>query len=244
MREITEATDVAMEENAKANQLLASGENAEIYRKAKDRERYVADNDLAQAQAECKAEIGRLEEGWFKTESTYMNEMSELQAEVRSMRQRLDKNSREVEQVLAKQSSEWGNHAEDVGKQITQGMKALEDLRASKTQHLHREVQLCRRRERDIAASTQLQLEGQLNEVRLHCKTKLATEELKLGDVLNAERRSVEQSKRTADMWGKRVLSMREAYRAHAYKTGAYMLAMEVAPRKTPSRSPSPQWAL
>jgi len=202
MAQICQARDVAMEENAKANQLLASGETLEVYRKAKEREKIVADTDLAQAQAQCQAEIARLREGWSATEAMYKAEMLELRTQVRSMQQRLDENSREAEKALSKQSSEWGRCSEDMGKQITYGVKALEDLRMEKAQNLHRELQRSRQRERDLAASTQRRLEVQLNEVKFQCKNKLKMEELRLGEEVKSDRRSVESAKKKALLFG------------------------------------------
>lgn len=231
-RLVCQARDVAMEENAKANQLLARGENLEVYRKSKGREKIAADADLAEAQAECQAEIARLQQGWSATQAKYTAEMAQLQEEVRSVQWRLDENTRGAEQALSQQSHEWGRCAEDMGKHIKFGMQALETLRTEKVQHLHKEVLQSRQREKDLGASTQRQLEVQLNEVRFQSKQKLKMEELRLREEILAERHSVEVAKKTADIWVKKGDHMREAFRAHAYKSGAYKLAMDIKPAR------------
>lgn len=243
MREIRQARDVAMEENAKAKQLLASGETLDVYRKSKERERMAADIDYAHAQAECNTEIRRLEEGWSATEAKYMADMTELRNEVRSMQRELDEKNRQAEQALSKQASAWSKSADDMSKQMAHGMKTLEDLRNEKTQHLHREVLRTRQVEKDLAASTQHRLAAQLNEVQLHCKNKLKMEETRLAQEVQVDRHSVEVAKKSAGLWEKRSESMREAYRGHAYKTGAYQLAMEVEHGNEPRNQWPGQWS-
>lgn len=232
MREIEQARMIAMEENARANQLLASGENLEFYRKAKEREKVAADAEMAQARAEGEAELARLRDGWAMTQAKYTAEMLELQAEVRSVQARLKEKNKEAEQVLAKQASAWAECAEDMGKNVTYGIQALEDLRKEKAQHLHREVLRARQRERDAAASTQQRLEAQLAQVKLEYRSKAKMEELRLGEVVQADRMSVEAAKKKAEIWGVRANHMREAYKGHAIKSGAYVATMEPVHRR------------
>lgn len=242
MRQICQARDVAMVENAKASQLLASGETLEVLRKAKERERLAAEAELAQAQAECQAEFARLNEGWLAAENNSMIQMRELQAEVRSMQRSLDEKSREAEQNLNKQSSEWNQCADDVGKSMTHGMKALEDLRKQKALQLHRERLRSREQERDLAASTQRRLDAQVNEVKAQCTARLKMEEMRIGQEIRAHRHSVETARSDANMWTKRAESMREAYRAHAFKSGAYKLVMDTDAK--PPMQPLTPWAV
>merc|ERR1712178_639126 len=200
------------------------------------REKTTADADLAEAISECKAEIVRLQEGWAVTEAKYLAEMQNLQAEVYRLRQTKEEKSKEAEQELAKQASKWSKCTEDFGDQIANGMKALDGLRMSKAQHLQQEVLRSRQREQDIAASTHRQMDAQLLELKLQCKAKLKMEDTRLREIMNAGRRSVEVARRSADMWEKRAEVTREAFRGHAYKTGAYVLAksLEATPRKQP----------
>lgn len=244
MRQICRARDSAMVETAKANQLLGPGENLEHYRKAKEREKITADADLADAVAECKAEIARLQEGWAETEAKYLEEMKGLNAEVRRLRQMKEENSREAERELAKHASKWSKSAEDFGDQIANGVKALDGVRLSKAQHLQREVLRSRHGEQDIAASTHRQIDAQLLEMKLQCKSKLKMEDTRLREIMNAGRRSVDVAKRNADMWEKRAEVTQEAFRGHAYKTGAYVLAkaLESTPRVPSRAGPAEAW--
>jgi len=254
VKQICQARDIARGETSKANQLLGPGQTLELYRKSKEREKVAADTDLAAAIAECKAEIARLNEGWTHTEAHYTAKLQRLRAEVRREKQMKDESSREADRELAKQSSQWSKCAEDMGDQIASGVKALEDLRGSKVRHLQREVLHSRQLEREMASGTQRRLEAQVNELKLQCKCKLKMEELRLGDEVTAGRRSVEAARKSADIWGKRLEVTRESFKAHAYKSGAYVLAMDATPRKasksrcstgTPgkSRCSTPGWA-
>lgn len=225
-REIQQACDVAAEENARANQLLGTGETLEVYRKAKERERLIADADLAQAASECEAEMMRLSQGWAQTEAKYIAEMLELQGEVRRVQDMLDEQRRVVESNLSKQTHDWGVAVEDTQKHIANGMKSLEDLRTQKAAALHREVLQSRQRERDVAESTKHRLEAQMDQVKLQYKAKLKMEELRLGSIVKKERNSVEVAKRNAKLWAHRANIVRESYRGHAIKSGAYINAM------------------
>jgi len=231
-REIQQACDVAAEENARANQLLGSGETLEVYRKAKERERVAADAELAQAVSECEAEMMRLSQGWAQTEAKYMAEMLELEGEVRSVQDMLDEQRRAVENNLNKQSYEWGLAVEGTQKQIANGMKALEDSRTQKAMALHREVLQSRQRERDVAESTKHRLEAQMDQVKLQYQTNLRLEEVRLGQIVKQERNSVEVATRNAKVWTKRAGIVREAYRGHAIKSGAYVSAMAPEQRR------------
>jgi len=221
-----------MEENAKANKLLASGETLEAHRKHKEREKVSADSDLAKARSECEAEIARLNEGWAQTQARYIGQMRELQAEAQHMQQQLLEKNREAEEVLKKQSSEWGKCVDGVGRQLNIGVQALEDLCMEKAQALHVEALHARQQERDLAVSTQRRLEAQLNELKAQFRKRLKMEENRLGNEARAERQTVEITKSGTEMWAKRADCMREAFRGYAYKSGAYHLAvMDVRPR-------------
>jgi len=232
MRQICLARDAAMQENAKATQLLGPGETSELYRKAKEREKIAADSDLTASLAECQAEITRLNDGWEITEAKYNADMQDLRAEVQKVQRMKDENSSAVELGLGKQAKQWSKRADDMGEQIALGLKALEEVRASKVQNLQHEVLRSRQLEQDMATSTHLRLEAQLSDLRLQSKTKLRMEELRFGDMVTAERRSVEVAKKNADIWARRVEITRESFKAHAYKTGAYVLAMEEQPKR------------
>lgn len=225
-REIQQACDDAAEENARANQLLGSGETIEVYRKAKERERVIGDSEFAQAASECEAEMMRLSQGWAQAEAKYMAEMLELQGEVRRAQDMLDEQMQAVESNLSKQEYDWGLTVEDTQKQIAFGMKALEDLRTHKATALHREVLQSRQRERDVAESTKHRLEAQMDQVQQQYQTNLRLEEARLGEIVKRERNSVEMAKRNSKAWTKRASIFREHYRGHAIKSSAYISAM------------------
>lgn len=232
INKVVEALSVATEENLKAQRALGPGHNVESYRKAKDRERAVANTDLMSSTAMCELEMAQLREKWSRAEARYQAEMLELSEEAQSLQRMHEEKKAQAEDLLSKQSAAWGKTAVDIDTRINHDIASLDALCQQKAMALRRETLNSRQRVKESAAGTSRRMEAQLREVKLTYKTRLKLEEAKSGDAIIMEHRAVQDAKQEATWWEKRANRMRENYKAHAVKSGAYIKQMDPKSRQ------------
>merc|ERR1712048_864829 len=82
---LEEEHNSAVVENARARRALGDDPSIESYRRTKEQERSEADETLAKAVAECKAEMAHLESKWATEQAQYHTNLEELAGAVHDL---------------------------------------------------------------------------------------------------------------------------------------------------------------
>jgi len=237
--EVDQALSFAAAENLKAQKALGI-HNPESYRKAKDRERTVANWDLVNLAKLCNQQITQLQSEWSQTEARYHAEMSELHEEVQSLHKAIQEKQTQAQDHLTKQSSAWSQTHAEVDKKMNQDIVRLDALCMRQASEVHRAKLNSRERVEEHAIGTQRRKDAALREVNLTFKTRRKLEERMFADNVVFEHKAVQDAKHEAEWWAKRANRMRENYKAHAVKSGAYVKQLDPQSRQELMRFYSP----
>jgi len=217
----------AVVENVHARQVLGDHPSLEAYRRSKQQELHEADETLAQAFAECEAEMARLTTRLAAEQERVRADIKDFWNDVQELQSQAADTQAQAEDILSKQAVDHRRTLEETDSQVAAEMRALDERRQERVMALRQETSLAQRCLRDAAGGARRQLELQRHEARLAYRERARCEEARCESAVLAELRTVEEAKREREQWERRAARMRENYRAHAVKSGSYVRSLD-----------------
>jgi len=222
----------ALAENARAGKTLGSHSCLQTFWEHKSSEVAMADEELAQAKADCEAEIERLEKEWAEQAENYRNHMSDLQKQTHNLQSLLDEKNSQARDVLKVQARDLSRRVQRADERLAMELQRMQEEQMDRANALRVKQVEAQLKVRDVTLQTKAHLEAQRANLRAAYRQKVKLEAAKCANSVEHARQEVSDAKREAKHWEKKVGRMREDYRGHAIKSGTYARTLDPRRRK------------